>query len=365
MTSRRTVIRTMGAALGTAALPFAIVRRALAAEPVKVGFVYISPISDAGWTYQHDLGRKEMEKALAGKVQTKIVENVPEGPDAERVFRELAMDGHKLVFGTSFGYMNYMVKVAQQFPNNDFEHCTGYKTGKNLGIYNGRFYEGRYLCGIAAGRMTKTNIIGFVAAFPIPEVVMAINSFIRGARSVNPKAEMRVIWANTWYDPGKERAAANTLVAQGADVLTHHTDSTVVAQTAEEKKVWVCAYHSNMSKYAPTRQLTASEEIWGGYYTKTVGRVVDGSWKPDNVWGGIKDGMIDIAPLNDAMPADAKEQVMKAKEGIASGMLHPFAGPVVDQDGKTRVAAGQTITNDALSKMDYYVEGVAGKLPKA
>ncbi|MBS0317196.1 MAG: BMP family ABC transporter substrate-binding protein [Proteobacteria bacterium] len=346
-------------------MPLASVRSALAAEPVKVGFVYISPISDAGWTFQHELGRRDMVKALGDKVQTKVVENVPEGPDAERVFRELAQSGHKIVFGTSFGYMNYMVKVAQQFPNIDFEHCTGYKTGKNLGIYNGRFYQGRYLCGLVAGKMTKSNIIGFVAAFPIPEVVMAINSFIRGARAVNPKAEMRVIWANTWYDPGKERAAADALVAQGADVLTHHTDSTVVAQYAEQKGVWVCSYHSDMHKYAPTKQLTASEEIWGGYYTKTVGKVVDGTWKPDNTWGGIKEGMIDIAPINPAVPADVKAMVMQAKEDIGSGKRHPFEGPVVDQAGKTRVPAGQNISDEALSKMDYYVEGVSGKLPKS
>jgi simple sugar transport system substrate-binding protein len=231
LTRRELLQASSAAALGSLALP----TLAQTGKPLKIGFVYVSPVGDAGWTYQHDLGRREMEKALAGKVETKFVENVQEGPDAERVFRDLAASGHKLIYGTSFGFMNYIAKVATQFPDTTFEHATGYKTAKNLGIYNARFYEGRYLCGVVAGRMTKSNILGYVAAFPIPEVLQGINAFIRGARSVNPKAEVRVVWVNSWYDPGKEREAANTLMSQKADVVTHHTDSTAVVQAAEAR----------------------------------------------------------------------------------------------------------------------------------
>jgi basic membrane protein A and related proteins len=332
---------------------------------MKIGFVYVSPVGDAGWTFQHDSGRREMEKNLSGKVVTKFVENVPEGSDAERVIRELATSGHKLIFTTSFGYMNYTEKVSRAFPDAVFMHATGYKTGKNLGVYNARFYEGRYLCGVIAGAMTKTNILGYVAAFPIPEVLQGINAFTRGARSVNPKAEVRVIWVNSWYDPGKEREAANTLLSQNVDVITHHTDSTAVVQTAEEKGKFAFGYHSDMSKYGPKAQLTATMHVWGDFYTRTANEVLAGSWKTENVWGGIKDGMIKLAPLNAAVPKDLQDQVTKLTGEIRSGALHPFAGPVKDQDGKERLAAGQAMADDVLGKMDYYVEGVASKLPKS
>src|SRR6267154_4406368 len=242
--------------------------------PLKVGFVYVSPIGDAGWTFQHDSGRKEMEKALAGKVTSKFVEAVPEGADAERVIRELAQSGNKIIFTTSFGYMNPTLKVAKQFPDTDFEHATDYKSDKNVGIYNARFYEGRYLAGIVAGKMTKSNIAGYVAAFPIPEVVMGINAFTRGMKSVNPKAEVKVIWVNSWFDPGREREAADTLLSQGADVITHHTDSTAVVQVAEEKGKYAFGYHSDMSKYGPKAQLSATTHQWGAYYTKVANAVI-------------------------------------------------------------------------------------------
>ena len=339
---------------------------ALAAdEPFKVGFVYVSPVSDAGWTFQHDSGRKEMEKALGGKVVTKYVENVPEGADAERVIRELAQSGNKLIFTTSFGYMNPTLKVAKQFPKTDFEHATGYKTDANVGIYNARFYEGRYLAGIVAGKMTKSNVAGYVAAFPIPEVVMGINAFTRGMKSVNPKAEVKVVWVNSWFDPGREREAAETLVSQGADVLTHHTDSTAVVQAAEAKKVYSVAYHSDMSKYGPTSELTAVTHQWGAYYTRAVQDAMSGKWKPGNVWGGIKDGMIKLAPFNKVVPQDVQDLVKKAEAEIAAGKLNPFTGPMKDNTGKERLAAGKTITDAELSKMDYYVEGVVGKLPSS
>ena len=356
--NRRNSMRTAAAA---AALAVAVA--AGAQEPLKIGFVYVSPIGDAGWTYQHDLGRKEMEKALGAKVQTKVVDNVPEGADAERVIREFAASGNKVIFTTSFGYMNPTIKVATQFPAVTFEHATGYKTAKNVGIYNARFYEGRYLNGIIAGKMTKTNVAGYVAAFPIPEVVQGINAFEQGMRSVNPKAEVKVIWVNSWFDPGREREAANTLISQGADVLTHHTDSTAVVQAAEEKGKYAFGYHSDMSKYGPKAHLTATTHHWGEYYTKTMTDVMAGTWKPTSVWGGMKEGMIKLAPLNAAIPADVKSMVASLEGDIKSGKLHPFAGPVKDQDGKDRVAAGKSMTDEEMGKMDFYVEGVAGKLP--
>lgn len=337
---------------------------AIAQQPLKVGFIYVSPIGDAGWTYQHDQGRQEMEKALAGKVTTKYIENVPEGADAERVIRELASSGYGLIFTTSFGYMNPTIKVAKQFPKVIFEHATGYKLAKNVGVYNARFYEARYLTGIVAGKMTKTNIAGYVAAFPIPEVLQGIDAFTRGMRSVNPKAETKVIWVNSWFDPGREREAANTLIAQGADVLTHHTDSPAVVQAAEEKHVYAIGYHSDMSKHGPHATLTSAMHLWGPTYIKLTEEVLNKTWKPVNIWGGFKEGMVDIAPLNPVVPEDVRELVAQKKAALKAGTLHPFDGPVKDQSGKVRVPAGQTMSDAKLAVLDYYVEGVQGSLPK-
>jgi simple sugar transport system substrate-binding protein len=364
MKSTDRLTRLISALAAGSALGLALGGAAFAQEPIKVGFVYVSPIGDAGWTYQHDLGRKELEKALGGKAQTKFVENVPEGADSERVIREFASSGHKIVFTTSFGYMNPTIKVAKQFPNNVFEHATGYKTEKNVGVYNARFYEGRYLCGVIAGKMTKSNVGGYVAAFPIPEVVQGINAFTQGMRSVNPKAEVKVIWVNSWFDPGREREAANTLLSQGADVITHHTDSTAVVQAAEEKGKYAFGYHSDMSKYGPKAHLTATTHHWGHYYTKVAQDVMAGTWKPENIWGGVKDGFIKLAPLNPAVPKDVAELVAAKEKDIASGKLHPFQGPVKDNTGKERVPAGKAMTDDEMQKMDFYVEGVPGSLPK-
>jgi basic membrane protein A and related proteins len=331
--------------------------------PFKVGFVYVSPISDAGWTFQHDSARKEMEKALRGRVVVQYVENVPEGADAERVIRDLASSGNQLIFTTSFGYMNPTIKVAQQFPKTYFEHATGYKRAKNVGTYNARFYEGRYLAGIVAGSMTKTGVAGYVAAFPIPEVVMGINAFTRGMRSVKPNAEVKVIWVNAWFDPGREREAADTLISQSADVLTHHTDSTAVVQAAEAKKVYAIGYHSDMSKYGPNAHLTAVTHQWGAYYTRTVQDAIDGKWKPDNVWGGIKEKMIKMGPFNPIVPRAVQDKVNQAAADIGAGKFHPFTGPVIDNQGKERLAAGKVMSDEVLSRMDYYVEGVQGTLP--
>ncbi len=352
-----------GALSAIALLPaFALSPAASAADPLNVGFVYVSPIGEAGWTTQHDMGRKEMEKNLGSKVKSKVVENVPEGADAERVIRDLAQQGNKLIFTTSFGYMNPTLKVAKQFPDVKFVHLTGYKTAKNVATVNARFYEARYLAGVLAGKMTKSNVAGYVAAFPIPEVLQGINAFTRGMRSVNPKAEVKVIWVNSWFDPGKERDAAITLMGQGADVVTHHTDSTAIVQAAEERGKFAVAYHSDMKKFGPKAQIGAVTHHWGKYYTQAAQDVIDGKWKSTSVWGGIKDGMVKLEGIGSAVPADVKQLVAAKEKEIVAGTLTPFAGPVKDNEGKVRLEKGP-MSDDALNKMDYYVEGVAGKLP--
>ncbi len=335
-----------------------------AGERLKVGFVYVSPIGDAGWTYQHDQGRREMEKNLAGQVETKYVEKVPEGPAAERVIRDLATSGYDLIFTTSFGYMNPTIKVAKMFPKKYFEHATGYKLAKNVGTYMCRYYEGRYLAGIIAGKMTKSNMLGYVAAFPIPEVIRGINAYILGARSVNPKAQFKVIWVNSWFDPGKEREAAEALITQGADVLTHHTDSTAPVLTAEEKGVYAIAYHSDMSKYGPKAQLTAVMHLYGDFYTQTVQAVLNHTWKSRAVWTGLKEGAIKLAPINPVVPKAVVALVNTSRQAIIDGSLHPFKGPIQDQSGKEVVKAGSHLNDKELLAMDYYVKGVLGSVPK-
>ncbi|HAS50492.1 MAG TPA: BMP family ABC transporter substrate-binding protein [Gammaproteobacteria bacterium] len=332
--------------------------------PLKIGFVYVSPIGDAGWTYQHDLGRRAVETAFGDRVRTKYVESVAEGADAERVIRDFAASGHQLVFTTSFGFMNPTLKVAKQFPKTLFEHATGYKQAPNVGIYAARYYEARYLAGIVAAKMSKTGIAGYVAAFPIPEVIMGINAFTQGMRSVNPAAQVKVIWVNAWFDPGKEREAALTLASQGADILTHHTDSTAVVQTAEEKGVWSMGYHSDMSKYGPKTQLTAAIHHWEDFYRKTVQQALEGQWASGNVWGGLKEGMVGLAPFNPAVPPEVAALVEERKQAIIAGQLHPFQGPLAAQGGGQVVGPGAVLDDTALLKMNYYVEGVVGQLPK-
>jgi simple sugar transport system substrate-binding protein len=350
-----------GAAAAAVAVSLAT---AAQAEQLKVGFVYVSPIGDAGWTYQHDVGRKEMEKNLAGKVSTRYIEKVPEGPDSERIIRRLARSGHKLIFTTSFGYGPYTLRVAKKFPNTVFMHATGDKTAKNVGTYLARFYEGRYLTGVVAGKMTKSNNLGYVAAIPIPEVIRGINAFTMGVRSVNPKAQVRVIWTGSWFDPGKERQAAETLIAQGADILTQHVDSPATVQAAEAKGVYAIGYHSDMSKHGKKAHLTATVHNWGAYYTKIAKQVMAGKWKSGAYWGGIKDGIITLAPFGPAVPAEVKTLVMEKQAAIAAGKLHPFQGPVKDQDGKVIVAAGKVMSDHDMHGMNYYVEGIVSKLPK-
>jgi simple sugar transport system substrate-binding protein len=333
------------------------------AEPLKVGFVYVSPVGDAGWTTQHNRGREQMQQALGEKVTTTFIEKVPEGADAERVIRDLAAQGHRLIFTTSFGFMNPTIKVAEEFPDVRFEHATGYKTAPNVGTYNARFYEGRYAAGVLAGRMTKTHVLGYVAAFPIPEVLQGINAFTLGARSVDPKAQVRVIWVNSWYDPGKERDAASALIGQGADIVTHHTDSSAAVAAAEEKGRMAVAYHSDMSRFGPKAQLAAVTHHWGEYYTRTAQRVLDGTWKAGALWGGMKDGMIRIEAFGPSVPKEVVDEVNARAAAISAGEFHPFTGPIQSNDGREIAAKGVVLTDEQLGKMDFYVQGVVGKVP--
>ncbi len=359
--------RLFRTALFISALAFMVtglISMASAQDKLKVGFVYVSPIGDAGWTYQHDLGRIALEKNLGDNVTTKYIESVPEGAEAERVIRDLAKSEHKLIFTTSFGYMNPTLKVAKLFPKAVFEHSTGYKQSKNVGTYMCRFYEGRYLTGIVAGKMTKSNQLGYVAAFPIPEVIRGINAFTLGAKSVNPEIKVKVIWVNSWFDPGKEREASEALIDQGVDVVTHHTDSTAPTMTAEEKGVYSIGYHSDMSKYGSNAHLTATTHVWDKYYTKIAQEVMSGTWKPGSVWGGIKEGMIKLAPINKKVPADVVALVEKTEKTIGDGSFHPFSGPIKKQDGTELVGVGKNLSDKDLLGMNYYVEGVLGSIPK-
>ncbi|MBU2631572.1 MAG: BMP family ABC transporter substrate-binding protein [Proteobacteria bacterium] len=335
-----------------------------AKDKLKVGFVYVGPVGDIGWSYQHDLGRLSMEKELGNDISTKIIEDVPEGAEAERVIRDLAKSGYNLIFTTSFGYMNPTLKVAKLFPKTTFVHATGYKQAKNVGTYMSRSYEGQYLTGMIAGKMTKSNLLGVVAAFPIPEVIRNINAFALGAKRVNPEIKLKVIWVNSWFDPGKEREASEALIDQGVDVLTHDTDSSAPTMTAEEKGIWAVGYNSDMTKYGPNAHLTSTIHAWDPYYAKAAKQVLDGTWRPTAVWGGIKEGMIKLAPINKKVPADVVALVEKTKNAIADGSFLPFTGPIKKQDGSLVVEAGKSLTDDDLLNMNYYIEGVVGSMPK-
>ena len=329
-------------------------------KPLKVGFVYVSTIGDAGWTHQHNLGRLAVVKKFGNKISTKYIENVQEGADAERVIRNLASSGYDLIFTTSFGFMNPTLKVAQAFPDVVFEHATGYKTAKNMGNFSPRFYEGRYLGGIAAGSKTKSNLIGYVAAFPIPEVVRGINAFILGAQSVNPKVKIKVIWTNSWFNPGKEREATISLISQGADVLTHHTDTVSVIKTAKDKGVLAVAYHSNMIKHGGKSQIGAIIHKWDKFYSATIEAVLNGKWQSKSQWLGLKDDMVDFIISSDLEPS-IKKLIKKTKQDIIEAKQHPFQGPIVDRNGKIIITAGKFLSDQQLAQMDYFVKGVIGK----
>ena len=333
-------------------------------EPVKAGFVYVSPITDAGWTKQHDEGRKAVEAALGSRVKTSYVENVPEGADAERVIRDLARQGHQIIFTPSFGYMEPTLKVAKEFPDVKFESITGYKTADNVAAANARYYEGRFLAGIAAGRLTQTNLAGYVAGFPIPEVLQGINAFALGMRSVNPKAEVKVVWLNAWFDPPKERDAAMALFNQNVDVIAFHTGSTAVMAAAQERGKLAVAYHSDMRKVAPDAQIVAVTHQWGDYYTRRIRAVADGSWTSGNVWGGVKQGMVRVGDFGPKVPKAVQQEVLARQKDIASGKLLPFAGPIVDNEGREVVPKGQAMTDEQILTMNFLVSGVQGRIAK-
>jgi len=338
------------------------------ADPLKVAFVYVSPIGDAGWTYQHDLGRRAMEAALGDQVKTTVVEGVAEGPDSERVMRDLAAQGHGLIFATSFGYLEPALRVAADFPATKFEHAGGYKTAPNLNTYNARYYEARYLAGLLAGKTSKSGIAGYVAGFPVPEVVQGINAFALGMREANPKAEVRVLWLNTWFDPAREREAAQTLVNQGADVLTNHSGSPAVPQTAQEnfkdKGVRVIGYQGDMRKVAPDAQLAAVTSHWGAYYTQVARSVLAGTWQSRPVWGGMRDGMVRLDAIDSKIGVDVRAAVDARRAAIVAGSFRPFAAPLVDNEGKTRLASG-SLDDAAISSMNWFVRGVVGSVPQA
>jgi len=334
------------------------------AEPLKVAFVYIGPVGDAGWTFAHDKGRKAVEEKFGDKVKTTFVESVPESAaDAERVIRQLAVDGNKLIFGTTFGYMEAMLKVAKEFPDVKFEHATGFKTADNLAQYDVRTYEGAYLAGVVAGKMSKSGKLGVVASVPIPEVIRNIDSFTLGARSVNPKATTRVVWVNKWFDPGKEREAATTLIGQGVDVLMQNTDSAAVVQTAQEKGVYAFGWDSDMTSFGPKAHQAASIINWGVYYSKRVGEVLDGSWKTGSSWIGLKEDGIDLGAFNPELPADIKALVAERKKAIIDGSAPIWKGPIVDNTGKEAVAKDAVADDAFLHGIKFYVQGVEGKVP--
>ncbi|WP_375511826.1 BMP family ABC transporter substrate-binding protein [uncultured Nostoc sp.] len=333
-------------------------------EPLKVGFVYAGPVGDFGWTYAHDLGRRDMEANLQDKVKTTFVENVNEGADAQRVIRQLALDGNKLIFTTSFGYMNPTIKVAKDFGDVVFEHCRGYKRAANVGTYLGRFEEPRYLTGMIAGKMTKSNVVGFIGAYPIPEVIRGISAFTQGVRLTNPQAKVKVLWVQSWYDPAKEREAAQALVNLGADVLTQHTDSSAVVQLAQEKGIYAFGYNTDMSKFGQKAHLTSAINKWGKFYTDKALAVMSNTWKSQEVWDGIGQGMVDISPMNQEIPGDVQQLVNAKRDEFIQGTAHPFEGPVKDQKGVVRVPKGKVLDDQRQLAMDWYVEGIEGSIPK-
>ena len=335
----------------------------LAEDPMKVGFVYVGPVGDHGWSYEHNQGRLELEKHFGDKVETTFVENVPEGADAERVITQLAKSGHDVIFTTSFGFMNPTIKAAKRFPKVRFEHATGYKRSKNVSTYALSTYEGRYVSGVAAGTLTKTNTIGYIASFPIPEVIRDINSTYMGAKSVNPDVKIKIVWVNSWYDPGKESDAANALMDQGVDIILQHTDSPAPLIAAEKRGMMGFGQASDMSHFAPKAHIFSVRDVWGPHYIRTVQEVMDKTWKPEDYWGGFEDDILQIVSVNPALSAELKQTIATTQEKIRSGEFHPFTGPIKDNTGKEVVPAGHTLTYAELAGVNWYVEGIDAKIP--
>ncbi|MDE2576912.1 MAG: BMP family ABC transporter substrate-binding protein [Rhodospirillales bacterium] len=338
-----------------------LIGRAGAAEPLKVGFVYLGPVGDFGWSYQHEAGRKQAVAALGDKIATTFVENVPEGPDSQTVMASLAAKGNKLIFATSFGYMNYVLKAAQQFPGVMFEHATGYKRAKNVATYDIRFYQGRYVQGVIAGKLSQKGVAGYVGSIPVPEVVQGMNAFLLGMRSVNPAAQLKFVMCNSWYDPGKEGDAARALIDQGCDIITQHTDSPTPLQVAASRGIKGFGEATDMVKFAPTTQLTAIVNNWGGYYQQRIQAMLAGTWKSTDTWGGFHSGMLEMAPLRN-MPDDVRKLAEATVADISAGKNKIFTGPLKDQSGAVKLAAGKTLTDAELSSLQWLVQGVEGKL---
>ena len=335
-----------------------------AAAQTKVGFVYVGPIGDGGWTYEHDQGRLAVEEAFGDDVETTFVENVPEGADAERVMTQMALSGHDLIFTTSFGYMDPTINVAAKFPNVKFEHATGYKQADNVSNYSARFYEGRAVSGHIAGKMTKTNKIGYIASFPIPEVIRGINAAYIHAKKVNPDVEMSVIWVYTWFDPAKEADAATAMIEQGIDVVMQHTDSTAPQAAAEAAGgVVTFGQASDMAEYGPFPRVTSIIDNWAPYYIERTRAVMDGTWESVSTWDGMSTGMVKMGAITEAVPADLKAEAEAMIAAITAGEYHPFTGPINKQDGTPWLAEGEVADDGTLAGMDFYVEGITGDIP--
>jgi basic membrane protein A len=336
---------------------------ASAADKLKVGFIYLGPIGDLGWTYQHELARQAMVKEFGDKVETTFLENVSEGPDSERSIEQLARAGNKLIFTTSFGYMEPTLKVAKKYPNVHFEHATGYKRDKNMATYSGRFYEGRYIQGIIAAKMSKAGVLGYIGSFPIPEVISGINATILGAQTINPDIKVKIIWANSWFDPGKEADAAKALLDQGADVIMQHTDSPAAMQIASERGKLAFGQDSEMIKFGPKAQLTSIMDNWAPYYIDRVKAELDGKWASQDTWGGLKSKLVVMAPYTN-MPDDVQKLAMDTEAAITEGKLFPFKCPIMGQDGKEVECKGGThLDNGQILGMNFYVKGIDDKIP--
>ncbi len=333
-----------------------------AAEKLKVGFIYVGPVGDFGWSYQHDQGRKAVEKEFGDKVETTFVENVQEGPDAERVIEQLVRAGNTLIFTTSFGFMEPTLKVAKRHPKVMFEHATGYKREKNVATYNAKFHEGRYILGQIAAKVSKTGTVGYIASVPIPEVIAGIDSFMLGAQSINPNLKIKIVWVNGWFDPAKEADAAKALIDQGADVIAQHTDSPAAMQAAESRGVKAFGQSSNMITFGPNAQLTSIVDNWAPYYIERVKLALDGKWTSTDTWSGLKDGEVEMAPYTN-MPDDVKKLAEETEEAIKSGKLHPFKGPIYKQDGTLVVKEGEVLADKDILSLNWYVKGIDDKVP--
>ena len=350
--------------LATAALALGLMTAANAQQDsAKVGFIYVGPIGDFGWSYEHHQALLAVEEKFGDRVETSYVESVAEGPDAERVIRQMAQSGHDLIFTTSFGYMNPTLKVAKQFPNVKFEHATGFKRLDNVSTYSARFYEGRTVIGHIAGHMTETNTIGYIASFPIPEVVRGINAAYLAAKEVNPDVQFKIIWVSTWFDPGKEADAANALIEQGADVIMQHTDSPAAMTIAEEKGIYAFGQASDMKQFGPNARLSSIIDNWAPYYISRVQAVLDGTWESTETWDGIGPGMAEIGEFSDKIPAEIRASAQAISDAIAAGERHPFTGPINKQDGTQWLAEGETADDGTLLGMNFFVEGIVGGLP--